>query len=132
MIDLCNLSDFDAPLYAYDFRTRTLFTFDGKEVTGGDAPVLKVWAMQPLRSFLSSIKPIAFWSPSPSEAVAPYIFARSGVWMFRFSRIDYMLSKKKGLKGVFGVGSFTSPEDLESISPFWFATIIEAYHWDTA
>jgi len=129
MIDL-NIQDYDLPVYAYDFRQRALLTFDGVEVTGLSKPIRKVWAIQTVSSFLASIQPLIFWSPSPSEAAAPYVYARVGKVFYRFSRIDYSLSKRNGLKGVFGAGSFTSPEDLVSISPCWFATIIEAYHYN--
>jgi hypothetical protein len=133
MIDL-NIQDYDLPVYAYDFRQRALLVFDGVEVTGESLkqPFRKIWASQPISSFLSAIKPAIFWSPSPVEAAAPYVFAKKGNWIYRFSRIDYQMARKQGLKGVFGAGSFTNPEDLVSISPCWFATVIEAYHWDTA
>ena len=131
MIDL-NISDCDLPVYAFDFRMRALLVFDGVEVTGESLkqPIRKVWSAQPIAAFLSAVKPLIFWSPSPSEAAAPYVYARVGKVFYRFSRIDYSLSKRNGLKGVFGAGSFTSPEDLVSISPCWFATIIEAYHYN--
>jgi len=129
MIDL-NIQDYDLPVYAYDFRQRALLTFDGVEVTGLSKPIRKVWGAQPIAAFLSAVKPLIFWSPSPSEAAAPYVYAGVGKVLYRFSRIDYFLSKRNGLKGVFGVGSFTNPEDLVSISPCWFATIIEAYHYN--
>ena len=131
MIDL-NISECDLPVYAFDFKTRTLMVFDGVEVTGMANPVRKLWKSQPVPSFLDSVKPLIFWSPSPTEALAPYVFAKKGNWIYRFSRIDYQMARKQGLKGVFSGSMFTPPEDVVQVSRQWFASIIEAYHWDTA
>jgi len=125
MIDLINLDQ--PPLYAYDFKTRTLLVFDGIEVTGGSKPVRKLWQAQPTNSFLSSVKPLVFWSNSPYEAASAYVFARKGTWLYRFSKVDFMLSKKMGLKGEFGHSEFTDPDSLANLSTQWFFTIIEAW-----
>jgi hypothetical protein len=127
MIDLSNISEFDAPLYAYDFRARTLLTFDGKEVTGLAQPIRKVWSTQSTASFLSAIKPLVFWSNSPYEAASAYVFARKGTWLYRFSKVDYFLARKNGLKGVFGHSEFTDPDSLANLSTLWFFTVIEAW-----
>jgi hypothetical protein len=122
-----NISECDLPVYAYDFRQRALLTFDGKEVTGGASPIFKVWAMQPLRSFLSSIKPLAFWSTTPVDAAAPYIFARVGGTLYRFSRVDYTLAHKRGLKGEFDNRKFVDPDFIATLSSVWYTTAIQAW-----
>ena len=130
MIDL-NIQDYDLPVYAYDFRQRALLTFDGVEVTGLSKPIRKVWSAQPIAAFLSAVKPLIFWSPSPSEAAAAYVFTRKGAWVYRFSRIDYTLSLKLGMRGYFGESKFKSPEELVSISPYWHVTLFEAWQaWE--
>lgn len=125
MIDLNNFDDL--PLYAFDFRSRKLLTFDGTEVTGLAQPIRKVWSAQSTVSFLSAIKPAIFWSTSPYEAASTYVFARKGAWLYRFSKVDFMLSKKMGLKGEFGHSEFTDPDSLANLSTQWFFTIIEAW-----
>jgi hypothetical protein len=128
MIDL-NIQDYDLPVYAYDFRQRALLVFDGVEVTGESLkqPFRKIWASQPISSFLSAIKPAIFWSPSPVEAVSPYVFARKESVIYRFSRIEYTLAHKAGLKGNFSTAKFTDPEDLVKLSTIWFTTAFEAW-----
>jgi hypothetical protein len=126
MIDL-NIQDCDLPVYAYDFRQRALLTFDGVEVTGLSKPIRKVWAIQTVSSFLASIKPLIFWSTTPFDAISPYVFTRVGTWIYRFSRVDYFLARKNGLKGDFGHSEFTDPDSLAQLSTCWHTTVISAW-----
>ena len=126
MIDL-NIQDYDLPVYAYDFRQRALLTFDGVEVKGLYKPIRKVWAIQTVSSFLASIKPLIFWTTSPVDAVAPYVFSRKGSVIYRFSRVDYTLAHKRGLKGNFANPKFADPDSLVNLSPIWYTTAIQAW-----
>jgi len=125
---MINLNAISVPSYAYDFKKQILLVFDGKEVVvdGGDK-IRKVWAAQSNLSFLKAVKPLSFWSPSETEARSIHIFARVGVWVYRFSRLDYTLTKRRG-KGDLPTGSFYSPDDLGLLSNFWFISLDEAWN----
>jgi len=126
MIDLNRFGLYSA-LYAFDFKTHALLTFNGEEVTGLDQPIRKTWNAQPTASFLATVKPLVCWSPTPEEAASPFIFTRDGVWIYRFSRVDYTLSKRKGLKGAFGDSKFVDPASLVNLAARWYTTVLEAW-----